>query len=548
MSPSLFNAAAAGSVRANLRVLRRARGRVGSASTSTGVWLVGEIEAPWGILRERSASQSHTRRFRRREASRYTARSSPSTSKSEPDSESTSKSNSKSGHRERSWWQTPHFVFTAKMSGAGGAGIVAAAAAAAMYVVVSTPAVAGARPEDADAKAHHLEDGKGFINPWDSFRDFVGWKMGLRLLWRKLSGQMKKVDTTPPTVPVVTPTFRSPRAGGKLRATWLGHACYYVEFPSGLRVLFDPVFEACCAPVNLKTFERFTPPPCEIEDLPAVDLVVISHNHYDHLSYPTIKRIQKAFPKAHFFAPLGNKRWFVDSGVQQSQVTELDWWEERDVRLSPTSHADIDTKERTPDAVPTNETSPDGTPAMPSDADITATISALPCQHVSARGPFDKCKTLWASWSLASAGATVYFAGDTGYRSVPESTPEGDDGYGPGYAALPVCPAFAHIGRHRGPFDLGFIPIGAYEPRWVMSPMHANPQDSVAIFVDTRCVRALGMHWGTWVLTEEDVMEPPRKLGEALRARGLSGDAFGVVDIGESREFESGGDARGVEM
>jgi len=122
------------------------------------------------------------------------------------------------------------------------------------------------------------------------------------------------------------------------------------------------------------------------------------------------------------------------------------------------------------------------------------------------------------------------------------NTPEGADDYGPEYAHLPICPAFGQIGRHRGPFDLGLIPIGAYEPRWVMSPMHANPKDSVNIFSDTRCRRALGMHWGTWVLTEEDVMEPPRKLKEALKEKGIEEKGvFDVVDIGESREYESGG-------
>jgi N-acyl-phosphatidylethanolamine-hydrolysing phospholipase D len=285
---------------------------------------------------------------------------------------------------------------------------------------------------------------------------------------------------------VVSPTFREGREGGKLRATWLGHACYLVEFPSGLRVLFDPVFEDCCAPVNFKTFKRFTQPPCEIEDLPTVDLVVISHNHYDHLSYPTIKRIQKAFPQAHFFAPLGNRKWFISSGVPAGQVTEMDWWDTMDVKLQTRFQ---DTKEVEAVSISDNET-------KSKKGDITALVGALPCQHVSARGPFDKCKTLWASWSVESGGAKVYFAGDTGYRAVPDSTPEGDDGYGPEYAHLPHCPAFAQIGQHRGPFDLGLIPIGAYEPRWIMSPMHANPEDSVNIFVDTKCKKALGMHWG----------------------------------------------------
>lgn len=354
----------------------------------------------------------------------------------------------------------------------------------------------------------------------------------LTLNRRKLSGRVHSPDTTPPTVPIVTPTFRPAREGGQLRATWLGHACYYVEFPSGLRVLFDPVFEDCCSPFKAKTFQRFTPVPCEIEDLPAVDLVVISHNHYDHLSYPTIKRIQKAFPQAHFFAPLGNRQWFLKSEIPEGQVTELDWWDTRDVKLQAQFQDDSNKA---------GAVSVSGGEKVSKQGDITAVVGALPCQHVSARTPFDKCKTLWASWSVESGGAKVYFAGDTGYRAVPESTPEGDDGYGPEYAHLPVCPAFKQIGTHRGPFDLGLIPIGAYEPRWVMSPMHANPEDSANIFIDTKCKKALGMHWGTWVLTEEDVMEPPRKLKEALKKKGIEEEGtFGVVNIGESKEFESG--------
>lgn len=130
---------------------------------------------------------------------------------------------------------------------------------------------------------------------------------------------------------------------------------------------------------------------------------------------------------------------------------------------------------------------------------------------------------------------------DTGYRAVPK-LPAGEDDYSAKYSHLPHCPAFSQIGVHRGPFDLGLIPIGAYEPRFVMSPMHANPKDSVNIFKDTKCRNALGMHWGTWVLTEEDVLEPPRKLKEALKESGIEEvGRFDVVDIGVSREYESAG-------
>lgn len=415
------------------------------------------------------------------------------------------------------------------------AGITAAGAGiAGMYASVSMPSLEAARPEEADAKAHHAKGGRGFTNPWDSWREMSAPRIMLAFLWRRISGQQHTPDTTPPTVPVRTPTFNPTRHTPALRATWLGHACYYVEFPSGLRVLFDPVFEDCCAPFHIKSLKRFTPPPCEIEDLPVVDVVVISHNHYDHLSYPTIKRIQKRWPSAHFFVPLGNKTWFEHSGVDR--VTELDWWESREVRLE---NAFSDANGSKAVVVGTSSSDSDAQPKQDEKtAPIVATIGALPCQHTSARTPFDRAKTLWASWSVESGGKKVWFAGDTGYRSVPH-LPPGTDEYAPHLAHLPVCPAFAHIGQLRGPFDLGLIPIGAYAPRWLFSPMHADPRDAVEIFRDTRCSEALGMHWGTWVLTEEDVLEPPRKLAEACRVRGVEG-RFGVLDIGESREVRGG--------
>jgi L-ascorbate metabolism protein UlaG (beta-lactamase superfamily) len=211
-----------------------------------------------------------------------------------------------------------------------------------------------------------------------------------------LTGKANSPDTTPPTVTVRNPQFLPSRDTPKLRATWLGHACYYVEFPGGLRVLFDPVFEARCGPgcgpyaIGPK---RFTDPACQVKDIPIIDVVVISHNHYDHLSYPTVMEISKRNPNCHFFAPLGNKAWFNRSGIQN--VTELDWWDESDIAMSP--------KENSTQIEPVGGAS--------TTADIKARISCLPSQHVTARGPFDKFKALWASWSIESGGSKVYFAG-----------------------------------------------------------------------------------------------------------------------------------------
>lgn len=428
--------------------------------------------------------------------------------------------------------------------------------AAVLYAAtIAAPSLPGTRPDDESTqkKAHHVKGG-GFDNPWPSWPSVSPWQIGKGLLGRRLTGIANKPDTTPPTVPVQQPDFLPSRENpsGKLRATWLGHACYYIEFASGLRVLFDPVFQDRCSPFSWLGPKRYTRMPCEIKDIPFIDAVVISHNHYDHLSHPTVTEIAKRHPNCHFFVPLGNKKWFAACGIQN--CTELDWWDDVDFTLTPTSRTSSIAGKSSQRTSVTSASETKATPP-PSPNTITARISCLPCQHTSARGVTDRGATLWASWAVASNPATtsagntsttpanIYFAGDTGYRAVPRS-PTGHDyddwapEYTEGPSALPTCPAFSSIGALRGPFTLGLIPIGAYMPRWIMSPMHADPRDAVHIFEDTRCEKALGMHWGTWVLTEEDVLEPPKKLKEALKIHGIEEEGvFDVIDIGASREY-----------
>ncbi len=328
-----------------------------------------------------------------------------------------------------------------------------------------------------------------------------------------------------------------------LRATWLGHACYYIEFPSGLRVLFDPVFEDRCSPLSFMGPKRFTPAPCVLTDLPAVDAVVISHSHYDHLSGPSVQTIRKHHPRAHFFVGLGLANWFKSAGIDA--VTELDWWQDAEATVTLE-------QSRAPASASASA------PASVSASTIKALISCLPSQHTSARSPFDRDHTLWCSWAVSSGGRSVYFGGDTGYRAVDkdqediEASVDAEAAKGADSdrvaslvaadeavrAVRPGCPDFAHIGQLRGPFDVGLIPIGAYRPRSLFSGMHADPVDAVDIFRDTQCRRAMGIHWGTWTLTSEPVLEPPKLLREALRRRGLpETGVFDVCEIGESREF-----------
>lgn len=402
--------------------------------------------------------------------------------------------------------------------------------AAILYAAtVSAPATAGARPEDdlTNAKAWHANNGR-FQNPWPSWTPQGPWKIWSGLIKRRLTGKGNTPDTTPPTVPIRKPSFLPSRdQSDQIRATWLGHACFYVEFPSGLRVLFDPVFSERCSPLSFLGPKRYTKIPCQIADIPIIDAVVISHNHYDHLSRPTVTEIAKQNPNCQFFVPLGNKKWFAACGIHQ--CTELDWWDEIDFTLTPQSPSSPADKKPSISSA--------GDARVPSEKTISSRIGCLPCQHISNRGLTDREATLWSSWSVTTGGKSVYFAGDTGYRAVPESS-EGQDDWSEAYAHLPICPAFKDIGRLRGPFDLGLIPIGAYMPRWIMSTMHANPRDAVEIFRDTGCKRALGMHWGTWVLTEEDVLEPPRLLQKALAHHSIpETGVFDVCDIGESREI-----------
>lgn len=189
----------------------------------------------------------------------------------------------------------------------------------------------------------------------------------------------------------MTPEFLLTRTTPNLRATWLGHSCYLIEFPNGLRVLFDPVWEMHLVP--LVGPKRINSPPCGIKDIPFIDAVIISHNHYDHLSYTTVTEISKLHPSCHFFVPLGVERWFGRSGI--NNVTELDWWQDRDITL---------TLSMTSAAV-------QGQGRSIKSKEIKARLSCLPCQHGSGRGLFDQGRSLWSSWAIEGGGVKVYFAG-----------------------------------------------------------------------------------------------------------------------------------------
>ncbi|KAI8915181.1 beta-lactamase superfamily domain-containing protein [Powellomyces hirtus] len=341
-------------------------------------------------------------------------------------------------------------------------------------------------------KAHHLPNGR-FTNPWPSFTEH-GLFDFLKLLpqWDR-KGSKVPIESER-TVKVLGrenmdwSKIKQPDTS-IIQATWLGHASFLIQM-EGVNIICDPVFEQRCSPMSFMGPARFTPPACTLAELRAeikIDVCIISHNHYDHLETTSIAALG---PDVQFFVPLKNKAWF--DNYKLPHVYELDWWDKHELKLA------------------------DGRMLQ---------IVCTPCQHFSGRGLHDRMSTLWAGWAVLGQkhGKHFYFGGDTGYRSVSA------DG-----SFSSTCPVFKEIGTELGPFDLSCIPIGAYSPRPFMSPVHLAPEDSVEVHKDVKSQFSVGMHWGTFVLTDEPVNEPPQRLRKAMDSAGLSHDDFVTVAIGET--------------
>ncbi|CAO1625550.1 unnamed protein product [Sympodiomycopsis kandeliae] len=368
---------------------------------------------------------------------------------------------------------------------------------------------------------------KGFVSPWPSNN------IGQNGFLSFFKARMTEWDEKPlplkgkglPNVKTATWTHdnQSPESN-QIVYTWLGHAACHLQIPlpsqggentKRLKVLTDPVFSYRCSPVQFMGPARYTDAPTSVSDMASEqdkawpDVILISHNHYDHLDYNTIKEFvsrpnDRSIPT--FVVPLGLKAWFTNNfrAIPTDQIVELDWWGQRDLTI-------------------------EGNEAR-------VRVTCTPAQHFSGRSISDRDHTLWASYAMkvlsptqtTSPLAKIWFSGDSGYRSVPRGTPPSEE------ENLPHCPAFEEIGSTLGPFDLSLIACGAYDPRSVMSPIHMNPKEAVNVHQHVRSKKSFGIHHATFRLTPEDVDEPARLFLREAKEKGLKQGECEIIDIGQS--------------
>ena len=340
------------------------------------------------------------------------------------------------------------------------------------------------------AKKHHRPD--GFQNNYMSFRG-KRWHELLRWRWQAWRAGHPRPITT--QIPIVKPDlgFIHANAGAGFQmqpaVTWIGHITVLAQM-GGLNILTDPVFSDRCFPVQWAGPKRQTPPGLQPDELPHIDVVLLSHNHYDHMDEGSLLALSKqAGGSPLFITPLGHQRWFARRGIHR--VVELDWWDTH--VLDATDHS----------------------------ARIPVTLT--PAQHWSARTATDALRSLWGGFAVMAPDCHLFFAGDTGYSKD--------------FIDIRQHFARAQTPELGGGFDIALLPIGAYEPRWFMKDQHVNPEEAVQIFHDLGCKQAMAVHWGTFELTDEALDEPPRALALAKQKTGLQADRFSTLAIGETMKI-----------
>ena len=324
----------------------------------------------------------------------------------------------------------------------------------------------------------YIKRGRRFANPHISndrrgIVDFVRWQLG------------HFNDAFLPPTPPSDFLYPNPQVDLDLtqpKVMWIGHCSFFVSVDE-VNFLTDPVWGERCSPFNSFGPKRRHAPPISLEELPSIDYVFISHNHYDHLDEPTVKMLHKLHPDITWIVPLGVKKWFSRRGIKR--VVELSWWDNADL-------------------------SPEG------NSELTLSITAVPTQHFSGRGVFDTNKTLWCGFVVdfvrkSSENKRFYFVGDTGYNPID----------------------FKAIGNNFEGMDLSLIPIGTYVPHAFMDPVHIDPIRATAIHKEVDSRLSIGMHWNTFRLSTEGRAQPPYDLYLKLREEEIDPLSFRILEPGQ---------------
>lgn len=304
-------------------------------------------------------------------------------------------------------------------------------------------------------------NGKKFINPGGvqpkGFTELYKW------FRTRQRGEWKELKDIP-----YRPTPAGKVEGDSMVVTFVNHSTFLIQ-TRALNILTDPVWSERASPVTFFGPKRKRPPGIRFEDLPEIDMILLTHNHYDHLDIVTLKKLSLKYnPK--IFCPLGVGLYLENKGLRN--IKEMDWWNEIII-------------------------------------DEGVSLICTPAQHFSGRGMFDRDRTLWSGFALQTDEGSIYYSGDTGYGNF-----------------------FAEIARRISPVRLAFLPIGAYKPAWFMAPIHTSPEDAVRIHKMIKSPKTIGMHFGTFPLADDGMEEPGETLKEVLRMEGIPAEEFIALEQG----------------
>jgi L-ascorbate metabolism protein UlaG (beta-lactamase superfamily) len=313
-------------------------------------------------------------------------------------------------------------------------------------------------------RSNHF-DGERFVNANPAYEERTPLDLARWLIQRDPGPWPERFEPPGPKPPAEV-------EAGRLRATLINHSTVLVQMDR-TNILTDPVWSDRVGPLSGVGPKRKRSPGVRFEDLPKIHVVLISHNHYDHLDLPTLKRLWDEHQPI-FVVPLGVRELLIRAGIPK--VRELDWWR----------------------ALP-------GSPWVK--------VTAVPAQHFSNRGLCDRDRTLWAGYVVSGRAGHVYFAGDTGYG-----------------------PFFKEIAERFSPIRLALLPIGAFRPRWFMRPVHIDPKEAVLAQQDLGATTGMGIHFGTFQQADDGMDEPKRRLERVMKRKKIDPERFWTLENGEGRD------------